>query len=220
VTACAQRYGTRIAAYEIWNEPNYRSSSTVGTWFGTTAQLVSLAQAAYNAITGVSNSIKVISPSYFSESDGALYTNGPDSLDAYLAAGGGAYCDAVGYHFYLAYNRDWTYLPTYVSTVQSKLTARSVSKPIWNTEFGNQEIYTLNGQRAMSWLDRELFMARSQIMVAVAGLARSAWYRYDGSTYDGSGRSYSMVDNAPERPASSAAGTTFTAKSPGARSPV
>lgn len=196
VTALATRYAGRIAYYEVWNEPNYRSSTTVGTWFGTTAQLVALANSAYTIIKAIDPAATVLSPPYFAETNGILYTNGVDSLNAYLVAGGGAYCDVIGYHFYLAYNRNPSYLTTYIASVKAVMTANGVgAKPLWNAEFGNQEIYTFNGQEPMAWSYREQFMARCAVMSLLNGCESFIWYSYDATTYDAEGRTHGMLDD-------------------------
>lgn len=201
VTALATRYAGRIKYYEVWNEPNYRQSTTVGTWFGTTGQLVSLAQSAYTIIKAIDAAALVLSPPYFAETDGTYYTNGVDSLNAYLVAGGGAYCDIVGYHFYLAYNRSPSYLSTYIASVQSVMTANGIgSKPLWNSEFGNQEVYTFNGQEPMDWAYRTQFMQRCAMYSLLAGCESFVWYSYDARTYDAEGRTHGMLedDNMPQ----------------------
>lgn len=193
-TAVAARYVGKIAYYEIWNEINHRESATVGNWFGTDAQMVALASAAYTAIKAADPAALVLSPNFFLETNSATSVAGTTAFSSYLAAGGGAYCDAIAWHFYLAYNREETYLPTYVAAVRAIMTTNGLGAlPIICTEIGNQEIYTWNNQQEMTWELRAKHMARLMIYSAIAGVELCVWYAYDSEVYDGEGRTHSML---------------------------
>jgi len=96
--ALAQRYAGRIAAYEVWNEPNLARE-----WGGrppSPAEYVALLKACYTAI-------KAADPNAIVISAGLAPTNTPDTSVAMLddqyfqgiyAAGGAAYFDMLGVH--------------------------------------------------------------------------------------------------------------------------
>lgn len=199
-TAMATRYKGKIKYYEIWNEPNFRVSATVGTWFGTDAQMVNLCSLARTAILAVDPAAKIISGGPVGETSGGFggAPAGPTYLANFLTAGGGAQVDIIGYHFYLAFNRDPSYLPTYYSTVQGVMTAGGVgAKPLWCTEIGNQEVYTYNNQKPMPDLMRAKWNMRSLVYLALAGCPVMCHYNYDGGPYvgsDGLTRCHGMLD--------------------------
>jgi len=96
VTAVATRYKGRIEYYEPWNEPDVATE-----YSGTIPQMVTLAQSAYQIIKSIDPNATVLTPSV---SIGGVLSSNPNCgssicwLSAYLAAGGGAYADAVGFH--------------------------------------------------------------------------------------------------------------------------
>lgn len=204
VTACATRYAGRVKYYEVWNEPNYRASATVGTFFGTEANMVTLAAAAYSAIKAADPSAIVLSPCPVGETPGSF---GQKSITQYFtdywAAGGGAHCDEISWHAYLAFNRDPSFLPTYTATVRAVADAAGLSaKPMTCSETGNQEVYFVNGQRVMGDPERARYMARCMIYLAATGQQRCYWYDYDGGFYGavepitGRRRMHGMIDPA------------------------
>lgn len=199
ISTLVTRYGTRIKYYEVWNEVNYRSSATVGCWFGTAAQMVTLTQLAYNTIKSINPAAVVISPNYMGEIAPVGSVTGVNGLDAFLAAGGGSYVDEFGYHFYLAYNHTPAYLPTYISLIRAKLDSYGFSaKKLSNSEFGNQEAYDMNGQKPFSWADRNLYMQRSIVYSILGGCNRIVWYAFDAKGYGG-GKSHGMLDDSVPR---------------------
>lgn len=96
VTAVATRYKGKIEFYEPWNEPDVASE-----YSGTIPEMVTLAQSAYQIIKSIDANATVLTPSV---SVGGVLSADPHCgsstcwLAAYLAAGGGAYADAVGFH--------------------------------------------------------------------------------------------------------------------------
>lgn len=90
VTTLATHYKGEIENYEIMNEANRNT-----IWCGTTAQLVTLAQHAYNDIKAIDPTAQVLTPSTAAGSS-------PDQwLAAYLAAGGNLYADVGTFHGYM-----------------------------------------------------------------------------------------------------------------------
>lgn len=139
LTFLYNRYGTKIAYYEGWNEPNIS-----GSFIGNIASLISHQQTIYNTLKGLNSSLKIITPSFGMKSS---LTADTLSLAAYLSGGGAAYGDWIGFHPYRSYTGkidalntkavrldfDRTILPL----VRAQLDAASVSKPICVNECGS-----------------------------------------------------------------------------------
>jgi Abnormal spindle-like microcephaly-assoc'd, ASPM-SPD-2-Hydin len=96
VTALVTRYKGKITYYEPWNEPDVSTE-----YSGTIAQMLTLAQNAYQIIKSIDPGATVLTPSV---SIGGVLSSDPNCgsstcwLAAYLAAGGGSYADGVGFH--------------------------------------------------------------------------------------------------------------------------
>lgn len=183
VSAVVTRYKGEITHYEIWNEPN-RSDS----WAGTTAQMVSLAQSAYQTIKSIDANAKVLSPGPAIGSDYASWIQG------YLQGGGAQYSDGVAWHGYLcqddpalnkvcpsdascdsrAIDCAGTPLVNQVHDLQQAEAAANVSNlPLYDTEGGwqqNQFLPDLNDQIA--------YVARWYIIQASEGVAIASWYAW------------------------------------------
>jgi uncharacterized protein (TIGR03437 family) len=93
VSALLQHYNGQtqphIRYYELWNEAN-----SSGSWTGTNAQMVSLAQGAYAVVHADRNSL-LLTPSVVGMTQVSWMT-------AYLKAGGGNYADGGAFHGYIA----------------------------------------------------------------------------------------------------------------------
>ena len=122
----------KVAAYEIWNEPDLS-----GFWSGTPAQYVGLLKAAYPAVKGADSAAKVLG--------GATSYNDDDYLSAVYAAGGKGYFDVWSTHPYMGPanaapetpddGNEW--ILDHVKAVRALMVAKGDgSKPIWFTEFG------------------------------------------------------------------------------------
>jgi hypothetical protein len=134
----ANDFGSRVAAYEIWNEEDSTSE-----WSGTPAQYVGLLAAAYPAIKAANPNASVIL--------GGLAANDYPYLQELYQAGAQKYFDAVAVHtdnacsvlspYAFAYNpgtlqiNRWSFLG--FTTVHSVMAANGDSaKPIYMTELG------------------------------------------------------------------------------------
>ena len=73
------------------------SQAAVWYWFGTKAQLVTLAQTVYAAAKAVRSSIIVTTPDFV---EGANVSGEEEWLATWMDAGGTPYFDALAYHFY------------------------------------------------------------------------------------------------------------------------
>ena len=139
LTFLYNRYGTKIAYYEGWNEPNIS-----GSFVGNMAALVSYQQTIYNTLKGLNSNLKIITPSFGMKSS---LTADTLNLAAFLSAGGAAYGDWIGFHPYRSYTAkidtlntravrlefDRTLLPL----VRAQLDAAGVLKPINSNECGS-----------------------------------------------------------------------------------
>jgi hypothetical protein len=192
VTTVVKRYRGRIGAYEIWNEPAfsevdpiYRKDGTVIQFFSGSAEaMVKLSESAYKAIKAQDKTAMVVSPSVTSEG------NGLRRLETFLRAGGGAWIDVVGFHFYAA-PPEATYQ---IALDLKKLLAKYglTSKPIWNTEMGyayaRPDLGVTAAPHASRWLDvidtskGAAYLARAHILMAAAGVSRLYWFNWDAET--------------------------------------
>lgn len=168
VRAVATRYQGQVHIYEIWNEPNIAEN-----WSGTTPQIVQLAQEAYAIIKAVDPTNVVISPS-------AAYDNGGGItwLNGYFGAGGGAYADIVGFHFYIGTEPPEN-LPTHIAQVQAVLKQFGYTKPLWNTEanWAQSDITFSDPNVGAAWL------ARAYIFNWASGIPLFSWYAWDNRSY-------------------------------------
>lgn len=96
MTALMTRYGAKIEAVQIWNEPDFLPSGGSGFWRGSRAQLVALISAVAAAARAVRPQTVILSP-------GCTLMINPDSgADQWLNAGGADHIDALSLHPYRA----------------------------------------------------------------------------------------------------------------------
>jgi len=173
VTALVNHSAGRIRSFELWNEADIKSE-----WNGTNAQLVRMAKDAYSIIKALDPSALVLTPSSVNA--------GPNGsidiwLPTYLAAGGGAYADAVAFHGYMipALGLTPEDIANTVDQVTSSLNGAVASKPIWNTEGAWGTDSDLPNTHLQAG-----FVARMYLMQWSKGVSRFYWYQY-GSTLMG-----------------------------------
>jgi hypothetical protein len=138
VGALAERFGSRVSAYEIWNEED-----SSGWWAGgpNPAAYTELLKATYPAIKAADPSATVVL--------GGLTGNDYEFLEGVYAAGGKGYFDAVGVHTDTACNKLSPYeflrgagnrmIPDSFLAyreVHAVMLANGDDKPIWMTELG------------------------------------------------------------------------------------
>jgi len=187
VSALVTRYKGQIKYYELWNEAN-RS----GSWNGTTAELVSLGQTAYQTIKGIDPNAKVLSPSPDIASSFSSFIQG------YLQNGGSTYSDGISWHGYHCANSSVTNclpgtscdnnaldcagapLVNQIQAVkQAAQAAGAGSLPLYDTEGGwqqNQDLPNLDDQIA--------YISRWYIIQASEGVSNASWYAWGGSPTD------------------------------------
>lgn len=157
VTALVTRYKGKIAAYELWNEPN-------NYFTGTVPDMVELTGHFHDHIRKIDPNALIISPSYTVSAD----------LDAYFAAGGTPDVDVVSFHAYPDLREDPELIArSWVSAQRAVVSKYGLSgKPLWNTE----------GSWGSGITDQNLqaaFVARYFILSLSRGVARTYWYAWD-----------------------------------------
>lgn len=173
VETTARRYRGRIAAYEIWNEPNAE-----GFFSGDVASMVRLACAAHAAIKAADPQAIVVSPAATRGMAGAEW------LDRFLAAGGKACVDAIGFHFYTQAHEPPEAMIPLVVRVRGVMARHGLSdRALWNTEAG---WYLRNANRPLTvrWhaLDEPTsvaYVARALLLGRALGMERFFWYAWD-----------------------------------------
>lgn len=156
VSTVATRYRGRIKFYEIWNEPNDRTF-----YSGSIPKMVELTNEAAAILKSVDPTNTVISP--------PPYVTG--WLDDFLAAGGAANVDVIGYHAYSTPPEEFGRAIANARLVMEERGLLGV-KPLWNTEgaTGNQNT------------DENLavgYLARAYLVNLLYGAQRFNWYAWD-----------------------------------------
>lgn len=172
VRTVATRYKGKIRNYEIWNEPN-----ATGFYSGTVDQMVALAREAYQILKQVDSSITVVTPAATGGDTGPDWVDGTSWLDEFFSKGGGAYGDAIGYHFYVIPQPPEAMSPL-IERVKGVMAQHGLSqKPLWNTESGwfYPKIITDEQEAAA-------YVARSYLLNWAGGVSRLYWYSWDGAS--------------------------------------
>ena len=161
VAEVTRRYKGRIAAYEIWNEPDLRQ-----TWTGSVEQMVALTREASQVIRAIDPAARIVSPA----------AAGVDVkwLADFLAKGGGQYVDVIGYHFYVTPKPPEAMVPL-IRQVQRVMADHGVAgKPLWNTETGWAHPKHFPSEDLAA-----AYVGRSYLLNWAAGVERLYWYAWD-----------------------------------------
>lgn len=181
VRTVGQRYKGRVFHYEIWNEPNIP-----GFFSGDIDKLVDLTRIAREELKRIDASIRIVSPGMSSGSKGSV-----EYLDRYLAGGGAALVDVVGYHAYVQDRQPEALVPLVNSLREVMARRRISSHPLWNTESG-WRIEIRDGTEEPKWvrvpgwkkLDQEMsmsYVARAFLVGRHVGFERFYWYAWDNT---------------------------------------
>jgi hypothetical protein len=166
ITALMAHVGPgKIHYLEIWNEPNIE-----GQWTGTFPQLVRMAQDAATIAKGVDPNLKIAAPP--ETGDGTNPGLLMNWTAKFLAAGGGPYIDAFGFHGYVNHPEE---IAVRIQNLRSVMTAYSITdKPIFDTE-GSWGIFsnTYDPDQQVA------FTGRSYLVHASALVDRYYWYGWD-----------------------------------------
>ena len=161
VGAVARRYKGRIAAYEIWNEPDLKQ-----TWTGSVQQMVELTREASRAIRQIDPAARVVSP--------AAAGVDVNWLADFLARGGGESVDVIGYHFYVTPKPPEAMLDLIRRVKQAMAEHGAAGKPLWNTETGWAHPKPFPSEELAA-----AYVARSYVLSWAAGVERFYWYAWD-----------------------------------------
>jgi len=162
VTKLAAHVGTSIKYWEVWNEPNVVGYANKN-W--TSAQWVRMTKDARQIILSANPNAVIVSPGI---------ATGTSWLTNFLAAGGGAYVDVIGFHGYA--NPPESVL-SLITPVQTAMAAGGMgSLPLWDTEasWGADTVLPDLDMQAGS-------VARLYLLNAANGVSRLYWYGWDFS---------------------------------------
>ncbi len=146
--AIARRYAGRIAAYEIWNEPNsgccfWRPSSSP-------ANYAALLKATYPRLKAADPDVTVLAGATAPVATSEVNHSEPDFLEAAYAAGAHGFFDAVSTHPYSrpampGEAQDWSGWYKMYGTSPSLRSIMEANgdggKSLWGTEFGVESTY-------------------------------------------------------------------------------
>ena len=185
----ANRYKGKIKYYEVWNEPNYQNNGTTISgeyhyFSGTFAKLAEMVRRANQAIKAVDPTAKIICPAttvWSGSAGGTAETYFTGMMAASTGDGSTTmkdWIDIVGVHLYVAGNTI-TSLPKFIDRVKAGMATAGISgKEIWDTESApiGPDV------SGMSVGAAQLFIARSMLVQAAKGVARTFYYQYDHPT--------------------------------------
>jgi uncharacterized protein YbdZ (MbtH family) len=121
VRTLARRYAGRIRYWELWNEPDYQPH-----YNGSIEQMVEMARIAREELLAADPANRLVSP-------GVTVGQGMHFLNLFLAAGGGALVDIVGFHWY--FNTSPEKIGPVIGNVRQLMENYGIGdKPLWNTE--------------------------------------------------------------------------------------
>jgi polysaccharide biosynthesis protein PslG len=196
VTAVVTRYKGRIKYYEPWNEPDVNSE-----YSGNISEMMTMARSAYQIVKSIDPDAIVLTPSV---SIGGVLSADPNCgssqcwLAQYLAAGGGAYADAIGFHgkacdsttsicvaSEIACPPDAIEQCEGVPLIQQIEDARAImasnglaGKPLINTEGGYSTGLASNDLPNASADQQAAFVSRVFIVQASEGLPIAVWFSW------------------------------------------
>jgi hypothetical protein len=185
VGTIAKRYKGRVHTYELWNEPNLKSSYT-----GDIPHLVALCKSAYRVLKQIDPSIVVVSPALAS-------VNAFAYIRPFLEASGPGTFDVLGFHFYDNLGIPTIHPENIVGTaaqLHRVLTSVGMaSTPIWNTESGYyiesapqaryHNTHFPNGVHVLPQSVAVEAIGRAYILGWAAGIQRFYWYAWGEMAY-------------------------------------
>lgn len=163
----------RIGAYEIWNEPNVKTS-----WGGTPAQLLRMASDAHAIIKALDPGAIVVGPA------GSGGSAVDDFIKQYytqaraLAMRAPFPQDVFNYHAYLDDGlRVPTELPALLKSINDVMAGAGVTQPLWFTEGSWGEMSSYNPSLTPD--EQVAYLAQLYVQMWAAGVARFYWYAWD-----------------------------------------
>jgi hypothetical protein len=159
----AERFGSRIDYWQIWNEADSAH------WFtGSMAELVELTRIAAEQVRAVAPWTSIVAPSF----TGGGYRTAAASLREFVNLGGHAHCDILTIHTANSSTPELD-LP---HLAEARAIARSVDRPLWVTE-----------GHPYATADRSLDPAiaqRTYLSMLIAGVQSFGWYSWEFEDYD------------------------------------
>lgn len=178
VTAIALRYAGDGITYSVWNEANLPTF----WWGGTVAQMVTYAQNVF-AIVHANDPTGVVATPSVTSSGGFLW------MQQFLAAGGGAYADAMDIHAYPIRGPGYSSVPPTSTPEANSYIAQQFatvfafygqgSKPVIADEGG----WANDTISALTTSQKQAYASIWLLSYASAGFAMFAWYEYDDSAW-------------------------------------
>jgi hypothetical protein len=177
VQAVVSRYGNRIAAYEVWNEPNLFVPVSE-----TLADLVDMTQAVYDIVKGGGLSSLVLTPSTTMRTGTAVYPFFSEYLVKLAARGWPV--DGYTFHTYPRAAGGPEQRVQAIALFKALLVlAKAPVKPIWDTEIN----YGLGGlqepQRDITGADAQGYLAQTFIDAVRYGVTQVDWYLWFSQYY-------------------------------------
>ena len=174
--AVAQRYGSRITSYQVWNEANLKDF-----YLGSPKQMAQLTKDAKKALRSVGSRAKLVAASTTVRSGGPVGKFGKAYGKTMKKKKAWKYVDAVSAHFYPPATSGPGTRVSYMKKIKryyKKYGAKK--KPIWDTEmnFGDRRPY-MKVKRVYTGDKAAGYVARSFIDSMRYGISRVFWYGWD-----------------------------------------
>lgn len=177
VNAVVSRYGNRIAAYEVWNEPNLYAPMS-----DQVANLVEMTLVVRDAVRTYAPASKVLTPSTTMRTDTAVYPFFAEYLVPLAKAGWPV--DGYTVHTYpTAAQGPWIRAAQMGQFQQMLALAGAPQRPIWDTEVN----YGLGGlreaKRSIGEPDASGFLAQTFLDSIRLGVTQTDWYLWFPNDY-------------------------------------
>ena len=177
VNAVVSRYGTRIAAYEVWNEPNVYSPMA-----DQVANLVDMTLVVREAVDRWAPGSKVLTPSTTMRTDTTVYPFFKEYLQPLAAKGWPV--DGYTVHTYPTAAQGPAFRAAQVGQFQQMLTLAGAPRlPVWDTEVN----YGLGGlresKRAINEPDASGYLSQTFLDSVRLGVTQTDWYLWFPEDY-------------------------------------
>jgi hypothetical protein len=172
IRALKAEFGTRIGAYEVWNEGNLPTY-----WTGSQQQLADLTKGIKDAIGGTS---MVLAASTTTRATNAFVTNYGDYLDALKALNWPV--DGYTVHSYPIASAGPVERVNELGQFKTMLALRGAPvKPIWDTELNYGLAGLGEGVRRIDDVTGAAYIAQSYIQSIQYGIDSTFWYMWTGT---------------------------------------
>jgi polysaccharide biosynthesis protein PslG len=170
VRAIATHAKGKIAAYEIWNEPNIRYHGVGVFWTGDVQTLLTMTRHAYNIIKAIDPAAKITTPSpAIGSCSKGQNKDASCWMNDFLNLGGGAYVDVISFHGYVSSATAFTTLANEMASVRNSHNLSS--KPLWDTESSSGVIATPD------------YVGQFELLHVFSPVSRHYWYSWDNGSF-------------------------------------